>query len=168
MAAMTVNESFVFRNSKVAIALVEIIGILIILASVAVFAACVYKEFHMTDGLGHRVGTLVIFLAGFLVALLMGLFLCAQGITMGDYEARFDPDGLRMRLGTKTKPNEMQFPWDQIEGVYFRRGMNTVYGSVKRKDGQTSEFSSYTFFRTKRLVKLIAEHAGVEIQEQSA
>jgi hypothetical protein len=62
----------------------------------------------------------------------------------------------------------MLFPWDQIEGVYFRRGMNTMYGSVKREDGQTSEFSSYTFFRTKRLVKLIAERAGVEIQEQSA
>jgi hypothetical protein len=168
MAAITVNDSFVFRNSKVAIAIVKITGVLLILASMAVFAACVYKELHAPDGLGRRVGTLVILLAGFLIALLMGFFLCAQGLTMSDYEARFDPDGLRMRLGTKTKPNEMLFPWDQIEGVYFRRGMNTMYGSVKREDGQTSEFSSYTFFRTKRLVKLIAERAGVEIQEQSA
>ncbi len=166
--AETVNESSVFRNSKVAIALVEIIGVIIILASVAVFAACVYKEFHTPDAVGRRVVTLAIILAGFLVAVLMGLFLCAQGITMADYEARFDPDGLRMRLGTKTKPNEMLFPWDQIEGVYFRRGMNTTYGSVKRKDGQTSEFSSYTFFRTKKLVNLIAERAGLEVQEQSA
>ncbi|MGA8035870.1 MAG: hypothetical protein WA823_04745 [Candidatus Acidiferrales bacterium] len=166
--AMTASGGSVFRNNKFALALVEIVGAIIILGSVAVFAACVYKEFHTPDGFGHRLVTLAILLAGFLVALLMGILLCVQGIVMADYEVRFNPDGLRLRLGTKTKPNEMLFPWDQIEGVYFRRGMNTMYGSVKGKDGQTSEFSSYTFFRTKKLVSLIAERAGPAIQEQNA
>lgn len=113
----------------------------------------------------HRLGSLLGVLVGFAITAVVGMQMWAIGIRMGFYQVSFDGDGARFRLGSKKNPEVLLFPWDRITGVLYKRAVNTQYGSVVALDGSSVQFSSYTFFRPKKLLRLIAERSGQSIQQ---
>lgn len=92
-------------------------------------------------------------------------WLWKMGRSMAYNEARLDLRGVDFRFGTKKKSDELFLAWDQITAIrYSRSGNNQVY-RVAGSDGSEATFTSYTFFRPKKLAKLIAARTGRAIEK---
>jgi hypothetical protein len=95
-------------------------------------------------------------------------YMCPQlwslGRAMLGYQVRLDNRGVTFNLGTKKKPADLFMPWDQIDAITLRRDVNVQRCSVHGSDGSEATFSSYTFFRPKKIARMIAERTGLAIQ----
>ncbi len=163
MAAPTI-----FRNSRFFTGMVKFSGVVTLLLAAIFFFAGVMKVSHTPESTLHKtVGLLGVMIAAvFTVGL--ALYMWGQGGRMAFYQVGFGNDGLRFRLGTEKNPHEQFFAWDDIAAVEYKRIINIQSGSVVGKDNRLVEFSSYTFFRPKKLVKLIAGRAGLPIREMAS
>ena len=76
------------------------------------------------------------------------------------YEATLEPEGVRFQLGLAKAPKVTTIPYASIVTVNYKMPFNTAYASVVTGDGATLGWSSYEFFRTKKLALAIAARAG--------
>ncbi len=101
-------------------------------------------------------------------ALALG-FMCARlwnlSQAMAGYEVRLDSRGAEFILGTKKRPSSLLLAWDQIAAIKHKRVGNAQQYWVEGTDGSEARFSSFTFFRPKKVARIIAERAGVAIQK---
>jgi len=84
---------------------------------------------------------------------------------MANYRVILDGRGATFNLGTKKQPADLFLPWDQIAAIRHKRVGNAQQYYVVGRDGSEARFSSYTFFRPKKVARLIAERTGLAIQE---
>jgi len=84
---------------------------------------------------------------------------------MAGYRVTLDSRGVNFNLGTKKKPSDLFLAWDQIAAIRHKRVGNAQQYYVQGRDGSEARFSSYTFFRPKKVARLIAERTGLAIQE---
>ncbi len=103
-----------------------------------------------------------------LSALAMG-YMCPWlwnlGRAMADYEVRLDGRGVEFILGTKKSPANLFLSWDQIATIKHKRTGNVQQYWVQGTDGSEARFSSYTFFRPKKVARFIASRAGLAIEK---
>jgi hypothetical protein len=101
-------------------------------------------------------------------ALAMG-YLCIRlwtlGRAMSGYQVVMDSKGVNFNLGTKKKSSDLFMAWDQVAAINFKRVGNMQQCLVQGTDGSEARFSSYTFFRPKKVARMIAERAGLVIQK---
>ena len=95
----------------------------------------------------------------------MGASWWGTGTRMAFHRVRFDERGVDFRLGTRRNPQTQFFPWEQISTVSHRRQGNAHYYAVHGLDGRSATFSSYTFFRPRKVARMVAALAGQSIQE---
>jgi hypothetical protein len=103
-----------------------------------------------------------------LSALAMGTmcpWLWKLGRAMAGYQVRLDGRGVDFVLGTKKSPSNLFLAWNQIAAIKHKRVGNVQQYWVQGTDGSEARYSSYTFFRPKKVSRLIAARAGVTIQE---
>jgi hypothetical protein len=102
------------------------------------------------------------------VGALAMVYTCRQlwilGRAMLGYQVLLDGRGVTFNLGTKKNPSDLFMPWDQVKAIMLRRDVNVQRCSVQGSDGSQATFSSYTFFRPKKVARMIAERAGLPIQ----
>ena len=92
-------------------------------------------------------------------------WLWKQGLSMANCEVRLDDRGVEFCLGTKKSPQELFLAWERIAAIKYKRvGNNQVY-RVIGTDSSEAQFTSYTFFRPKKLARLIADRTGQSIQK---
>jgi hypothetical protein len=84
---------------------------------------------------------------------------------MVGYRVKLNSLGVEFNLGTKKKPSNLFLGWDQISAIKRKRVGNAQQYSVYGADGSDAVFSSYTFFRPKKVARLIAARTGLEIQK---
>jgi hypothetical protein len=84
---------------------------------------------------------------------------------MANYRVMLDSRGAMFNLGTKKQPSDLFLAWDQIAAIRHKRVGNAQQYYVLGSDGSEARFSSYTFFRPKKVARLIAERTGLAIQE---
>jgi hypothetical protein len=84
---------------------------------------------------------------------------------MSNYRVIMDMRGAMFNLGTKKQPSDLFLPWDQIAAIRHKRVGNAQQYYVLGKDGSEARFSSYTFFRPRKVARLIAERTGLAIQK---
>ena len=84
---------------------------------------------------------------------------------MANYRVMMDSRGVTFNLGTKKQPSDLFLAWDQIAAIRHKRVGNAQQYYVLGRDGSEARFSSYTFFRPKKVARLIAERTGLPIQE---
>jgi hypothetical protein len=84
---------------------------------------------------------------------------------MANYRVMMDSRGAMFNLGTKKQPSDLFFAWDQIAAIRHKRIGNAQQYWVIGRDGSEARFSSYTFFRPKKVARLIQERTGLAIQE---
>jgi hypothetical protein len=158
----------IFRNSRFFTGMVKFSGVVTLLLAAIFFFAGVIKVLHTPESTLHKTAGFlgVMIAAAFTVGL--AVYMWGQGGRMAFYQVVFENDGLRFRLGTEKNPQEQFFGWDKIAAVEYKRIVNIQSGSVVGKDNSLVEFSSYTFFRPKKLVKLIAARAGLPIREMAS
>ena len=76
-----------------------------------------------------------------------------------------DERGVDFKLGTKKAPQELFMPWDTVASVQQKRMANAQQFTITGTDGSVASFSSFTFFRPKRVARMIAERVGQTIQK---
>ncbi len=84
---------------------------------------------------------------------------------MANYRVTLDSRGAMFNLGTKKQPSDLFLAWDQIAAIRHKRVGKTQQYWVIGKDGSEARFSSYTFFRPKKVARMIAERTGLAIQK---
>ncbi len=158
----------IFRNSRFSTGLVKFSGVVTLILAAIFFVAGLLKVVHTPESLLHKsVGFLgVLIAAAFTTGL--AIYMWTQGGSMAFYQVGFENEGLRFRLGTEQHPLEEFFAWDQIAAVEYKRIVNIQSGSVVGTDNRLVQFSSYTFFRPKKLVNLIAARTGLPIREMAS
>lgn len=87
------------------------------------------------------------------------------GMDMANYQVRLDSRGVEFCLGTKKNPQELFLAWDQIVAIKHQRSGNIQIYNIYGSDDSQLQFTSYTFFRPKKLARLIAARAGQSIQQ---
>jgi len=100
--------------------------------------------------------------------LCMGLmcpWLWKRGMQMAQHRVTLDARGVDFKMGTKKKPIGVFLPWEQVSAIKHERVGNAQQYTVEGSDGSYARFTSYTFFRPKKVARLIAERTGLAIQE---
>ena len=92
-------------------------------------------------------------------------WLWAIGRAMADYEITLDSRGIDFSLGTKEEPQELFLAWDRIAAIKHKRVGSAQQYSVVGTDGSQAIFTSYTFFRPKKVARMIAARTGQAIQK---
>jgi len=159
------SEQVLFSNSRI------LVGVVLLLSGAAFFLALCMAILVLTFlfplagfTFGRLVNAFCWGLAAFVFGTL-GLAMGRLGLRMAFYEVLLDARGAAFRLGTRRQPATTLFPWDQITAVRHKRLGNAQYYAVRGRDGSSVEFSSYTFFRPKKVARSIADRAGQAIQE---
>ena len=111
-----------------------------------------------------RTGGIFNWTAGALAMSYMCTRLWSLARAMADYQVYLDGRGVNFNLGTKKKPAELFMTWEQISAIKRKRAGNVQQYRVEGTDGSEARFSSYTFFRPKKVASMIAERAGLAIE----
>jgi len=78
---------------------------------------------------------------------------------------KLDARGVDFQLGTTKNPAQVFLPWDQISSVQQKRVGSVRQFTITAQDGSYAQFNSSTFFRPKRVARLVAGRAGLTIQQ---
>ena len=159
------SQPVVLRNSRFLIG-VTLFGSL----TAAIFAVCmllmVVSLVFLSGGLNADTGWSAFRWAiGALAMSYMCLLLWKLGRAMAGYQVVLDGRGVEFNLGTKKKPAELFMEWGQIAAIKQRRVGNAQQFWVEGTDGSEARFSSYTFFRPKKVARLVAARTGLAIQK---
>ena len=95
----------------------------------------------------------------------MGPGLWKWSTAMAYKRVKMDERGAEFELGTKKAPQSVFLRWDEIASITQTRVGGAIEFMVKGSDGSFAQFSSYSFFRARRVARLIAERAGLLIQK---
>ena len=163
--AMNRATPVVLLNSRFLIAVLMISSIL-----AAVFAVCmVLMVFSIfSSGGGASGGNLYNALWWGAGALAFGYgrpWMWKLSRAMANYRVTMDIRGVVVNLGTKKQPSDLFLAWDQIAAIRHKRIGNAQQYWVIGRDGSEARFSSHTFFRPKKVARLIQERTGLAIQE---
>ena len=79
--------------------------------------------------------------------------------------AQFDDAGLHLRLGTRKKPRESFFAWDQISEIDTQQVGTSWAITVRAKSGECAWYTPYSIFRYMQTAKMISARCGVPITQ---
>ena len=158
-------QPVILRNSRFLIG-VTLFGSL----TAAIFAVCmvlmVVSLVFLSGGLNADTGWSAFRWAiGALAMSYMAVRLWNLGRAMAGYRVVLDSRGVDFNLGTKKKPSYLFLAWDQITAIKHKRVGNGQQYFVQGTDGSEARFSSYTFFRPKKVARMIADRTGLAIQK---
>ncbi|HEY1804974.1 MAG TPA: hypothetical protein VGG45_10890 [Terracidiphilus sp.] len=91
------------------------------------------------------------------------VFLWRQGNLMSHCSVMLDARGAHFRLGQTAGDKEVFMPWNGIEAVHFKRIENAQKFTILGTDSSIVTFTSNSFYRPKRVARMIAEHAGLPL-----
>jgi hypothetical protein len=92
-------------------------------------------------------------------------WLWKMGRAMLGYHVVYDSRGVTFYLGTKKKPSNLFLAWDQVAAIKHKRVGNAQQYTVQGKDGSTAVFTSYAFFRPRKVARMVADRTGLAITE---
>lgn len=151
------------HNSRIAVA--TIFGISIGAGFISIcMVLYVFSIFSSGFGLSNLFSAMVWALSAFSIGY-MCPWLWKMASSMSAHRVMLDTHGVTFKLGTKKKPVDVFLAWDQIAALWHERINNAHYYFVQSTDGSEVRFSSYTFFRPKKVVRLISARTGLAIQE---
>jgi hypothetical protein len=157
-------HTMVLHNSRVGIAVYLLISAASLFLAGCMALMVVYLLF-LSGSLSFRSGLAAMqWGLGAACFVLMAGYMWRLGRHMAWYRVTLDVRGVDFKLGTRKKPQEVFMPWDNVILIEQKRVGNAWQFLVKGRDGSSAQFSNYSFFRSKRIVRLISERAGIAVQ----
>jgi hypothetical protein len=158
-------QPVILRNSRFLVG-VTLCGSLV----AAIFAVCmllmVVSLVFLSGGFNADIGWSAFrWAVGALAMSYMCPRLWIPGRAMAGYRVVLDGRGVNFNLGTNKKPSDLFLTWDQVSAIKQRRVGNAQQFWVVGTDGSEARFSSYTFFRPKKVARMIAARTGLAIQK---
>lgn len=91
------------------------------------------------------------------------VFLWRQGHLMAHSSVLLDAGGAHFKLGNSAAAEVVSMPWSEIEAVHYKRIENVQKFTVLSSDTSIVTFTSNSFYRPKRVARLVAERAGLPL-----
>jgi hypothetical protein len=91
------------------------------------------------------------------------VFLWRQGHLMAGCSVLLDTQGAYFRIDNATNGKEVFMPWSGIEAVRYKRIENQQKFTILGSDTSIVTFTSNSFYRPRRVARLIAERAGLPL-----
>jgi hypothetical protein len=157
------SKPVMFRNSKFLCWVTMSGSFFAVLLGIGALLVIFSMVFPISDLTADRGWSALRWAFTLLAMICMVPWLWKLGRNMAGYQVRLDNRGVDFNLGTKKKPSDLFMPWEQISAIKQRRSGNVQQFVVYGTDGSTATFTSYTFFRPKKLARLIAARTGVAI-----
>jgi hypothetical protein len=95
----------------------------------------------------------------------MSPWLWSRASAMSQHSVRMDERGVEFDLGTKIKPVKLFLAWENITAIRRKRIQGGQQYTVVATDGGYALFTSFTFFRPKKIARLIAARCGLTIEK---
>jgi hypothetical protein len=159
------DRPIVFRNSRLYCWFLMILAGAFLLLGVCMMLMAISLLIPMTDFTFMRaLGALQWGLGGF--AMTLGCpFMWKRARQLAGHRVTMDARGIDFSIGTRKNPVQLFMEWSDLASIEQTRVGNAQQISVKGKDGSLATFSSSTFLRPKKIARLIAERAGLTIQQ---
>src|ERR1700722_835784 len=164
MAAVGEN-SVKFHNSRILVVLIALFGVCAILIAFGMALEAVSLFFMEHGHIFLRILAGLQWGLGGVSIAAIGLAFWKFALRSGFHQVRFEADGVHFRLGTRKKPFEASFAWNQISAVTHQLRPDNHYIFISGKDGSQVNYTAYDIFRYKRLAGLIAARANVPLTE---
>ena len=91
------------------------------------------------------------------------VFLWRQGHLMSGCSVLLDKRGAYFKLGSTADGKEVFMPWSGIEAVHYKRIGNAQKFTILGSDTSAVTFMSHSFYRPRRVARLIADRAGLPL-----
>jgi hypothetical protein len=158
-------RTVVLRNSRIVCWMTMGMGVISVLLGICMMLMVVSLLFPVNAITFMRVIAAFQWgLGGFLMCMMLP-WLWKWGTRMLSANVKLDARGVDLNLGTKKKPVEMFVAWDQVASVQQKRLGKIWEFTITAKDGSWASYTTNTFFRSKRVARMIAERAGLTIQK---
>jgi hypothetical protein len=155
----------VVHNSRIFIAMIYLIGISAAFVGISSILYAISLLFPLSGFSFLRVLAAAQWGISGLLFASMCPFMWQMAGRLAHPRVRLDGSGVEFNLGTKKAPLQLHMAWDQVSSIQQERVGNAQQFTVKATDGSYVQFNSYTFFRPKRVARLISERTGIVIQK---
>jgi hypothetical protein len=91
------------------------------------------------------------------------IFLWRQGHMLAHSSVLLDTDGAHFKLGNTEDAKVVFMPWNGIEAVHYKRIESVQKFTILGSDTSIVTFTSNSFYRPKRVARLVAERAGLPL-----
>jgi len=157
-------RTVVLRNSRIVCWMTMGMGIISVFLGICMMLMVVSLLFPLSAITFMRVLAAAQWgLGGFLMCMMLP-YAWKWGRRMLSAHVKLDARGVDLNLGTKKKPVEMFVEWDQVASVEQKRVGKIWEFTITAKDGSWARYTTNTFFRSKRVARMIAERAGLTVQ----
>lgn len=95
----------------------------------------------------------------------MSPWLWNRASVMARHSIRMDARGVEFDLGTGKKHVKLFLAWENITAIRHKRIQGGQQYTVVAFDGSYAMFTSFTFFRPKKIARLIAARCGLTIEK---
>jgi hypothetical protein len=151
------------RNNRVLIFLTYTGSIAALLISLCMVFVALTAIFPLSAMNLDRFAAAALWLLGAWMAAMSQVFLWRQGNLLAHCSVALDNYGAHFKLGNTENAKEVFMPWDGIAAVHYKRIQNALKFTILGTDTSTVTFTSYAFYRPKRVARLIAERAGLPL-----
>ncbi len=157
------SQPTLLRNSRVLIFLSYLGSLTALFASLCMVLASATSIFPLSAMNLDRAAAGALGILGAWLMAMAQVYLWRQGRMMAHCSVLLDSNGAHFTLGNTEKLREAFMPWSGIEAVHYRRIPNAHKFTVLGTDSSTVTFTSHSFYRPKRVARLIAERAGLPL-----
>jgi hypothetical protein len=164
-AAAVVEKPLKFHNSRILVALLALFGVSAILIAFGMALEACSLFFIQHGHIFLRILAGLQWGLGGVSMAAIGLAFWKFALRSGFHQVRFEADRVHFRLGTRKKPLEASFAWNQISAVSHQLRPDNHYIFILGKDGSQVNYTAYDIFRYKKLARLIATRANVPLTE---
>jgi hypothetical protein len=151
------------RNSRILIGLGFLgsaIAFVVSLSMAVLACSSIFAQHAMT---ADRIAAACLWALGAWIMAMSYVFLWRQGQVMTHCSVLLDSQGAHFKLGGKNDGREVFMPWDEIAAVHHKRIPTAQKFTVLGTDTSTVTFTSYNFYRPKKVARLIAAGAGLPL-----
>jgi hypothetical protein len=151
------------RNNRILVFLSFLGSIAALFVSLCMVLVSLTSIFPLSAMNSDRAAASALWVLGAWLMAMAQVYLWRQGKLMAHCSVLLDDYGAHFKLGNTENAREAFMPWDGIEAVHYRRIPSAHKFTILGTDTSTVTFTSYSFYRPKRVARLIAERAGLPL-----
>lgn len=151
------------RNNRLLIFLTYLGSITALFISLGMVFVALTTIFPLSAMTLDRFAAAALWVVGAWLMAMSQVFLWRQGNLMAYCSVLLDSYGAHFKLGNTENAKEVFMPWNGIEAVHYKRIQNAQKFTILGTDTSTVTFTSYAFYRPRRVARIIAERAGLPL-----
>lgn len=158
------TEPVLLRNSRLLIFLSLLGSLAALFVALGMIAVALTAFFPLRALTADRFAAGMLWAIGAWLMAMSQVYLWRQGNVMSNCSILLDNHGAHFRFGDQKNATEAFVRWNEIAAVQYKRISNAKKFTILSKDTNIVTFTSHSFYRPRRVARLIAQRAGLPLQ----